>query len=348
MHNTCRITDYFSVSDTGHILIDVRSPGEHQSGHIPGSVNIPLFSDDERAHVGTTYKTLGPEEAYHIGMDYVRPKLNAFIHEVKRLADLRTSLFIHCWRGGQRSAAFAQHLRNHGFENVSTIEGGYKAYRQYVLSQLSIVDTLVVIGGYTGSGKTAVLKALSEIGEQVIDLEELAAHKGSAFGQLKNRQQPTTEQFANNLFQVIKDMDLSRRIWVEDESVAIGQVRIPQEFFSCMRKAPILFMDIQRKVRALHLVKDYADLGQESLIESIGKISRKLGGQNAKEAIEKVIDKDYESAAGICLGYYDRLYDKGLIQRMALVQKIQLSNTNTDQNAQLLLDFCNKMKDYER
>lgn len=348
MVSYCDIEQYLRDVASRHSLIDVRSPGEYARGHIPGSFNIPLFSDEERAHVGTVYKEVGPSEAFDIGMTYVKPKLNWFIQQAIQTNSKEQTITIHCWRGGQRSAAFAKHLSAHGFKNVQVIEGGYKAYRQHLLKNLSELRSLLVLGGYTGSGKTDILKELAKSGEQVIDLEELARHKGSAFGAIDNTAQPTSEQFANDLFEQLSAMDKKRRIWVEDESVAIGQVRIPHEFFVCMKEAPTLFINIGREQRALHLVDDYKDRANQNLIKGVEGITRKLGGQNAKEAIAHINHGNYRLAAEICLYYYDRLYEKGIKDRTSQVHNIELTDTDASRNASILLNYCKNLSNEKR
>lgn len=176
------INEYFSAY-ASYPVIDVRSPGEFKKGHIVGAYNIPLFTDAERAHVGTVYKQKGPDKAMSLGLEYVTPKLRWFVEQAALVAPQK-KVVVHCWRGGMRSHAFAEHLEENGFEDVKVIEKGYKAFRNFVLDSFTVEMQLKVIGGYTGSGKTRILSRLKEEGCQVIDLEGLACHKGSAFGSI--------------------------------------------------------------------------------------------------------------------------------------------------------------------
>ncbi|MDA3853274.1 MAG: tRNA 2-selenouridine(34) synthase MnmH, partial [Bacteroidales bacterium] len=217
-------------------IVDVRSPGEFKKGHITSASNIALFSNDERAHIGTVYKQESQEAAIALGYKYANPKLQDYISQSSKLAP-EGKIIIHCWRGGMRSRSFAQHLADNGFTDVRVITKGYKAFRNHVLNSLSSPTKLKVLGGYTGSGKTYILEELKKLGQQVIDLEGLANHKGSAFGGIGLPYQPSTEQFENMLFTEWSQLNPSETIWVEDESQSIGKIQIPIGFFEQMRKA---------------------------------------------------------------------------------------------------------------
>ncbi len=292
-------------------LIDVRSPGEFEKGHIPGAVNIPLFINEERAHVGTVYKQQSKEKAIELGYKYVTPKLDWFISESKKVAP-SGRVAVHCWRGGMRSKSFAQHLEENGFREVYVIKGGYKAFRNYALNSFETKANICILGGYTGSGKTHILSALKEQGEQIIDLEGLANHKGSAFGRMGDGSQPTIEQFENNLFWEWKELDYNKTIWIEDESHRIGLVNIPMNFFNNMRSHPVIFLDIPREERARFLVKDYSSANKKMLADSITRITKRLGGLNTKLALEHLEKKELYEVAMICLIYYDKYYLKSL------------------------------------
>jgi len=314
-------------------IIDVRSPAEFEHGHIPGAINIPLFSNDERAHVGTVYKQQSKERAIKIGLEYVTPKLESFINNSQKIAPLG-KVIVHCWRGGMRSQSFAKHLVDNGFSDVGVIIGGYKAFRNHVLVKLETPVNLRVLGGYSGSGKTHILNELKKRGKQVIDLEGLANHKGSAFGGIGQAIQPTVEQFENNLFNEWKKLNLHEPIWVEDESHNIGRVKIPMQFFKQMRNAKLYFIDIPKNERAKHLVTEYASCNSQLLAESIQNISRRLGGVNVKNSIELLDNENYYEVAKIALNYYDKSYLKGMNNRNGEnVINIALPSTNHYENA---------------
>ena len=292
------------------VILDVRSPKEFQNGQIPGAVSFPLFTDDERAEVGTLYKQKGKTKAVLKGLEIVGPKLKVFAEKALELTEGKTA-FIHCWRGGMRSSSMAILLQTAGIECV-ILKGGYKSYRNHILSEFSKAWELKVIGGKTGSGKTRVLAELTKLGEQVIDLEAIAHHKGSAFGRIGELSQPTTEQFGNNLFQKLQNLDFEKTIWVEDESHTIGTVFIPSEFYNNYRKAPLIVLEIPFEERLNHLVTIYGSFDISEIKAAFERISRKLGGQHVKSALEFLDKGNLKSAAAIALNYYDKAYLYGL------------------------------------
>ncbi|WP_209330013.1 tRNA 2-selenouridine(34) synthase MnmH [Lunatimonas salinarum] len=318
-------------------IIDVRSPGEFEKGHIPGAHNIPLFSDQERAQVGTVYKMESQEAAINLGYTYVTPKLDYFVSQAFEIAP-QGKVIVHCWRGGMRSQAFGEHLAANGFHEVNVVQGGYKAYRNGVLHSFEVPRTLRVLGGFTGSGKTYILRELQNLGEHIIDLEGLAHHKGSAFGGIGQASQPTVEQFENDLSFALSKLDLDRPIWVEDESHNIGSVKIPRAFFQQMRAAGLVFLEIPIKERVKHLVAGYARSGDANLIEGIRRISKRLGGLRTKEMLDLLAGKHYEEVAQMALEYYDSYYLKSLKKRDGRsTLHIHLESTCHRENAQKIL-----------
>jgi tRNA 2-selenouridine synthase len=325
-------------------LIDVRSPGEHAKGHIPGAVNIPLFSDTERAHIGTVYVQQSKEKATALGYQYVHPKLSDFIALTKKAVP-EGKVVVHCWRGGMRSRLFAAFLQENGIADVSLIIGGYKAYRNHVLDNFDIPFDLKIVGGYTGSAKTYVIKEIKSAGFQVIDLEDLANHKGSAFGEIENLAQPTVEQFENNLYDVWRKLDYTQPIWLEDESHNIGGVNIPMNLFNQMRESTVFFLDIPREERAKHLVTEYADTDTELLVKSIGRISKRLGGLNTTHALQFLHENKFYEVALLALSYYDKTYLKGM-QMHASGKVIVIPKQTTDPigNAQTIIQHYEQHK----
>jgi len=321
-------------------LIDVRSPKEFMKGHIPGAYNIPLFSDEERSVVGTLFKNQSQEEAIKAGYEFVKPKLSDFIKKSKELAP-QNKVAIYCWRGGIRSHAFAMHLDANGFTEVYLIIGGYKVFRSHVLGSFDKNVMLYVIGGYTGSGKTMILKYFKKSGIQVIDLEGLANHRGSAFGAVENSFQPTTEQFENNLFMQWDKMDFSKPVWIEDESHKIGSVSIPMNLYKKMNESTICFVEIPKEERARYLVKEYANCDKTILADALLKISRRLGDLNTKKAIECLKNENFYEVAMLALGYYDKAYCEALSHRdQKFVYHIKLNDTNHQKNAEYFMNKC--------
>ena len=293
-------------------LLDVRSPGEYAQAHIPGALSLPLFNDEERAKVGTLYKQQGKIISVQKGLEIVGPKLKGFTKYALKLDS--PEILIHCWRGGMRSSSMAWLMETVGLK-VFLLEGGYKAYRRLVLDSFEKPLKIILLGGYTGSGKTEILQQLREAGEQILDLEGLANHKGSAFGALGQPEQPSTEQFENFLHKQICELDLKRPVWVEDESRNVGKVFLPQAFWERMRNSPLVRIDTPYEIRLARLMRDYACFEIEGLASSIKRIEKRLGFDKCKRALDACNSGDRELAARICLDYYDAAYGNQLDTR---------------------------------
>ncbi len=309
MSKALDIGEFISRSQ-GHLTIDVRSPKEFIKGHIPHAINLPLFNDEERAKIGTLYKQTGKNDAIEAGLEIVGPKMVEFVRLVKPLVR-DNKIFVHCWRGGMRSGSMAWLFDTMGYE-VYTLKSGYKAYRHLVLEGLSSEARYVIIGGRTGSGKTEMLHHLRDQGEQILDFERLANHKGSAFGALGEPAQPSTEQFENDVHLALSKLDLNKRIWLEDESKNIGRCYITNELWAIMLKSPIVVVDIPLEVRVKRLVGDYGEQHIEGLEESVRKIERRLGNEAMKDALRALEERNFAEVARITLHYYDKAYDHGL------------------------------------
>ncbi len=328
------------LKELSHIpIIDVRSPGEFKQGHIPWANNIALFSNEERAEVGTVYKKKSKKAAIELGYTFVNPKLDYFIEAAQKIAP-DGIVVVHCWRGGMRSQSFAEHLATNGFKKVYLIENGYKTFRKAVISFFEQDFKLRVVGGYTGSGKTDILIELAEQGEQVVDLEKLANHKGSAFGGIGEAEQPSTEHFENKLYAAMRNLNLDEDILLEDESLNIGKVIIPKPLFSQIRDQVVYFIDIPIKERAKYLVGTYGLFEKEKLEESIVKITKRLGYDKAKTAIAALNKGNLAEVAEISLKYYDKFYLKGLEMRdKEMVIKIDLPVVDAKKNASKIMSY---------
>lgn len=288
------------------LIVDVRAPTEFWGGHIPGAKNIPIFEDEERKTVGILYKEKGKEAAVLKGLELVGPKMRSFVERLQGMCENKR-VWVHCWRGGMRSESMAWLWDKAGFE-VNVLVGGYKAYRNYVQTVLKEQWKLVILSGKTGSGKTPILHEFASRGEQVIDLEGLANHKGSVFGAIGQEEQPTSQQFENDLFEKIQQFDKSRRIWVEDESFSIGKVTIPEGIWAKMKEAPTLAVEIPHALRVERLVKEYGGHPTSDLSNALARIQKRLGGNNLKLAIKALDHQDYTTTAKIALNYYDKAY----------------------------------------
>ena len=212
-----------------------------------------------------------------------------------------------------RSAGVAWLLDLYGFK-VYTLVGGYKSFRKWVLKQFEKTYSLKILGGYTGSGKTFLLQELQKSGQPVIDLEELANHKGSAFGALGEKPQPTQEMFENLLAKELSESTCSE-IWIEDESQRIGVINIPHPFWNSMRSSPIYFIDIPFEERLKHIISQYGNFDKEKLADAIMRIQKRLGGLETKTAINFLLENNVEESFRILLTYYDKLYAKSLKNR---------------------------------
>jgi tRNA 2-selenouridine synthase len=319
-------------------LVDVRSPAEYAQGHIPGAINIPLFDNEERAAVGIRYKQGGNENAVMLGLEIVGPKLADMARQARRTARNKR-LLVHCWRGGMRSASMAWLFETAGLK-VTILEGGYKAYRRYIREQFSKEAKMIVLGGYTGSGKTDILKQLEKQGEQFLDIEGIANHKGSAFGHLGQEPQPTNEQFENNLADAWRKFDFQKTIWVEDESRVLGRCSIPDPLFRQMRNSRLLKIIIPRPEREKRLVREYGELAQEGLFQSLEKIQQRLGGLATNEARQALATGDMKKVAEITLFYYDKSYRHGNKSRdPERIIELEVAKDNPEKTARMLEEY---------
>jgi tRNA 2-selenouridine synthase len=287
-------------------VVDVRTQAEFSRGHVPGAVNLPLFSNEERATVGTLYTTRGSAEAIKKGLELVKPKIRSFMLDALKMARHDKAL-LYCWRGGMRSNSMAWLFNSTGIR-VATLEGGYKAYRRFVHDCFARPFRLVVIGGMTGSGKTAVLEAIEKMGMQVIHLERLANHRGSVFGGIDMPEQPTTEHFENLLCAELLNMDAGRSIFLEDESLAIGKVFIPGDFFRQMSRAGYIRIDVPFSQRVRRLEETYARADKMLLVTSVNRLERRLGHENTRKVIRFIENNNMTGAVELVLKYYDKVY----------------------------------------
>jgi len=328
-------------------VIDVRSPGEYRHAHIPGAFSLPLFSDEERKVVGTAYRQESKQKAIKKGLQYFGAKMVQIVEEAEKIVEghnqkaseeskLKT-VIVHCWRGGMRSAGVAWLLDLYGFK-VYTIIGGYKSFRRWCTSQFSKEYPFKVIGGYTGSGKTEALQALA-LSNAVIDLEALAHHKGSAFGQLGQKEQPVQEMFENKLAMALSATAAADCIWIEDESQRIGTVNIPDILYRYIQTMPVYFLEIPFEERLNYIIEKYGIFEKEKLAASIIRITKRLGGLETKTALEYLEAGDVFNCFIILLKYYDKYYLKCLEQKkdkVSFIKNIPLENTDAIRNADIL------------
>jgi tRNA 2-selenouridine synthase len=307
-------------------LLDSRSPAEYAAGHIPGALSFPLFSNEERAAVGTCYKQQGQEEAIELGLGFVGPKMQTLVRAAKQYWPDR-QVRLHCWRGGMRSSSLAWLLETAGFR-VTLLQGGYKAFRTWALAQLAAPRPILTLGGMTGTGKTTMLYQLAAAGEQILDLEHHANHRGSSYGALGLPPQPSDEQFSNLIAMDCAKLDPSRPVWIEAESRRIGVCRVPDELFVSMGRAPVLQIELSRQERVDNLLRDYGQLNAQELIEATNRLTRKIGGQNAQVAVAAINAGDLATAIHIVLDYYDRAYLYDLERRNVPIHALDLAGVS--------------------
>ena len=320
----------------GGALLDVRSPAEFAQGHIPGAHNLPLFSNDERADVGTLYKQQGRNAAVQRGLALVGPRLASLAAALQAWAEQSPGrpLRLHCWRGGMRSGSVAW-LAGTLELPVQLLTGGYKQYRHWVLAQMERPWPLHLLGGRTGTGKTDLLLALEQRGVAVVDLEGLAHHRGSSFGALGLPPQPSTEHFENRIAMALHARRDARQIWLEAESSQVGRCRIPAGLWRQMQAAPALEVQRPLEERVRQLVAVYGQQDPEGLIAATQRIARRLGPQRTAQALTAIGEKDWAGACRPMLDYYDRCYDHDLSSHAT--QAVALGDLGAAAAADLLL-----------
>lgn len=295
-------------------ILDVRSPGEFLQGHIPGSQSFALFSNEERAQIGTIYKKHSRQEAVELGLLLIEPKLKHLLNTASLL--LASHGKVLCWRGGMRSGFVARLFELMGY-SISTLQGGYKTFRRWTLQRLEnvVFPHLCVLSGLTGSGKTSILQALKHRGEQVIDLEEIAHHRGSAFGGIGMPPQPSQEQFENELARVLEQLDPSKRIWIEDESRLIGRCHLPLALYRSLIQAPLFYIHCPLDERLSTLLTQYGKAPEDQLLKAVNRIAKRLGSQLTKEIKQLIENRQNKQAFERLLAYYDKTYQHQIAKR---------------------------------
>ena len=246
-------------------IIDARTPAEFAEDHIPGAVNLPVLDNEQRIVVGTMYKQQSAFDARRLGGALVAENIAHHLQTYLKDKPKSWRPLIYCWRGGQRSGSFATWLRMVGWD-AHQLQGGYKSFRHQVIDDIARIAPALqwqVVCGPTGSAKTRVLEALAQAGAQTLDLEDLAAHKGSVLGALPDRPQPTQKGFETMLCARLQVFDPARPVYVEAESRKIGLVFVPEPLILSMRRSPCIAIDATRDARLDFLVRDYGYLGDD-------------------------------------------------------------------------------------
>ena len=342
MSNSIDIQKFLELA-AHRTVFDVRTPEEFEKGHFPGAHNLPLFSNEERGVIGTLYKQSGRDPAVLKGLEFVGPRMRKIVESVKPFCGGQ-GILVHCWRGGMRSQSVAWLLQTSGIA-TSVLEGGYKVYRHFVLQTFEEKRRVIIVSGTTGSGKTDILHALKKRGEQIIDLEGLANHKGSSFGALGEAPQPTQQQFENELAQAWYGLDPLRPVWIEDESRHVGACGIPLAIWQQMRQARVALLDMPASLRVDRLMKDYGEFGIPDLLAATQRLQKRLGGLHTRQTLSLIEAGDIAAAIRLLLDqYYDKSYRHGLSKRDELsLVGIPTGVADADANADLLLNHLEQL-----
>jgi tRNA 2-selenouridine synthase len=323
-------------------VFDVRAPQEFQHAHIPGALSLPIFNDDQRAAIGTKYKQVSREQAILLGFEYFGPRMRLLIEQALTYTNnLPQEVLVHCWRGGMRSEAMSWMLEFYGFSTYRLI-GGYKAFRNYILDLFESKRNWIILGGYTGSGKTMLLEQISQMGNHVLDLEKAASHRGSSFGSIHCPPQPTQEYF-ENLIGMNYPLP-TQQSWIEDESRKIGINIIPLSLYEQMQQAPHIFIDIPVKKRLEYLTDQYLDTDIQLLTMAVQRLEKRLGGLAVQQALHFLSKKDIYSCFAIVLQYYDSTYQYALSRKeQSLIHHLHLPDVfPVRKNAEIILDFASQ------
>lgn len=312
MHNIIRVEEAVALDNP--IFVDMRSPVEYTVGHVPGAINIPLFTDEERAQVGTIYKQVSVEEAKHLGLTFASAKLPHIVGQIRDLNSSKRSVIVYCWRGGMRSKSVVNILEMMGIPAAQLL-GGYKAYRQYVLDSLKKIEVkplVVVVCGSTGTGKTTILKQLANHNIPIIDLERLANHRGSVFGQIGLGSSATAQNFDADLLKELERLNNQPYIVVECESKRIGNVYLPDCLFNAMKqgKKLLVFTDVETRVD--RLIEEYLDTytdNTDAIASSIESLRKRLGNKKTDNLLEEFKQGQIrEVVRTLLVDYYDPIY----------------------------------------
>ena len=300
-------------------LIDVRSPIEYYKGHMPNSINIPLFDNEERAIVGKVYKNNGRELAVRQGLKFVERKIETILNSIFECIEKHkytnhknkleeSPIRIYCSRGGMRSLSIGWLLEKFKY-NIILLTGGYKNYRRWIIESFSKKYNLIVIGGKTGTGKTKLIKLLENNEYQTVDLEGFASHRGSTFGALGMKEQPTNEHFENMIAEKLISFKKDEPIFLEAESANIGKCKVPHELFNQMKSSKRIEIIRSESNRLDELISTYSIFKQNELEESILRIKKRLGPQRTKIAVNSIRERKWDVVCKTVLEYYDKCYE---------------------------------------
>ncbi len=340
MIKVLEIEDFLKLGDAVPLL-DARSESEFIQGHLPGSLNQPILNNEHRKIIGTLYKQSGKEAAVMKGFQLVGPLFYPIFKSIRKQA-IEKKLAVYCWRGGMRSniLAWMMHLADY---EVYLLKGGYKAWRGLVHASFEKPFCFTVLSGKTGVGKTAVLKELEAAGEQVLDLEGLANHRGSAFGHLGMPPQPSVEHFENLIGEQLLRFDVDKPVWIENESRFVGKVRVPDILYQQILQKPLISIEMDLSTRKERIWAEYGAMPLEGLIEATENLVKKLGGDRMKLACNSLLEGDQNTWLDILLHYYDKTYDHSIQLRQGGINAFTADTNHPDQWVQDLITMNEKI-----
>jgi tRNA 2-selenouridine synthase len=329
-------------------IIDVRSPSEFAEDHIPGAINCPVLSDEERAQVGTIYKQVDSFEARKIGAALSARNIAHHLETQFLAKPKQWNPLVYCWRGGNRSGSMAHILAKVGWRVVQ-LDGGYKSYRHFVLDDLDLLPNGLQfrsVCGATGSGKSRLLRALAEVGAQVLDLEQIACHKGSVLGEMETQEQPPQKMFESRVWAALRGFSPERPVYVESESKKIGNLRVPEILMGAMRAAPCIVVDLSRQDRIRLLMEEYEFFLREP--ERLKKNLRRLLALHGEAVIgewEAMVDTgQWEELVAVLLDkHYDPAYSRSIrrnFSRFDDAQRLHIDGVSFDR-------FCAAAKELQ-
>ena len=298
-------------------IIDARTPAEFAEDHVPGAINLPVLDNEERIRIGTLHKQISAFEAKKVGAALVSRHIADYLesHFADKSPGYRP--LVYCWRGGNRSGSFTHVLQRVGFK-AEQLDGGYKAYRRLVINELETLPTqfrFVVICGPTGSGKSRLLQALQALGAQVLDLETLAAHRGSLLGNLPGQPQPSQKKMESLIWWALRHFDPSKPVYVESESKKIGNLHVPDVLLAHMRAAPGVWLQASLPLRVQLLLEDYAHfpIQPAELLEKISHLTELRGHATIDRWQSLIHSQDWPGFVQDMLeNHYDPAYQKSL------------------------------------
>jgi tRNA 2-selenouridine synthase len=293
-------------------ILDARSPLEFAEDHIPGAINCPVLDDQQRITIGTLYKQVSPFDARKLGAVMVARNVSNHIEQLFADKPKDWKPLVYCWRGGQRSGAFTHILREVGW-SAKRLQGGYKSWRGHVIEQLAVVPKALrftVVAGPTGSAKTRILEAMQQQGQQVLNLEALAAHKGSVLGDLPGQKQPSQKMFETLVHAAVAQFDPARPVYVESESKRIGQLRVPDAVFQGIQAGAWLRVQASMEQRVQFLLRDYDYfLSGPELEQQLERLKESCGGETVARWKGLAQSRDFSTlVAELLAQHYDRFY----------------------------------------